>query len=159
MERVKYLIQKLLYLWGVHFPMLSVRIKSLKYLGFDIGNNVYVADDLVITTSYNSIKKTLVIGDNVAIGPRVTLLVCSHANNSPLNRMGIIKEKERSIIIGEGSWIGAGSIIMPEVKIGKYAIIGAGSVVTKSVPDYTVVAGVPAKYIRSIHLGGGIIGR
>lgn len=150
MCRIKYLLQKFVYHWGVHFPLLSVRIKSLRYLGFSIGENVYVADDLVITTSYNSIKKTLVLGDNVAIGPRVTLLVCSHANNSPIKTKNIVKEKDRCIIVGEGSWIGAGSIIMPGVVIGKCSIVGAGAVVTKDVPDYTVVAGVPAKYIKTI---------
>jgi len=152
MAHVKYLIQRFVYRWGVHFPLLSVRIKSLRYLGFNIGDNVYVPDDLVITTSYNSIKKTLVLGDTVSIGPRVILLLCSSANNSKIKSLGIIKEKERSIIIGEGSWIGAGSIIMPGIIIGKYAVVGAGSVVTKDVPDYAIVAGTPARFVRTISL-------
>jgi len=151
-SRVKFFFQKLVYHWGVHFPLLSVRIKSLRLLGFNIGKNVYVADDLVISTSYNSQKKTLIVGDDVAIGPRVTLLVCSHANNSALKTKGFFPEKERKIIIGEGSWIGAGSIIMPGVVIGKYSVVGAGSVVTKNVPDYTIVVGVPAKFQRQVDL-------
>ena len=52
------------------------------------------------------------------------------------------------VVVGEGSLIGAGSIILPEVSIGKWAIIGAGAVVTKDVPDYAVVYGNPAKIIR-----------
>ncbi len=52
------------------------------------------------------------------------------------------------IILGDNSWIGTGAIIMDGVKIGKGAIVGAGAVVTKDVPDYAIVAGVPAKILR-----------
>lgn len=52
------------------------------------------------------------------------------------------------IIIGENSWIGAGATILDGVTVGKGAIIGAGSVVSKNVPDYAVVAGIPAKVLR-----------
>lgn len=53
--------------------------------------------------------------------------------------------------IGEGSWIGTDVIVLPQVKkIGAYSVIGAGSVVTKDVPDNVVVAGNPAKIIREL---------
>ena len=52
------------------------------------------------------------------------------------------------VIIKEGAWIGAGAAIMKGVTVGKYAIVGANSVVTKDVPDYAVVVGVPAKVIK-----------
>lgn len=51
-------------------------------------------------------------------------------------------------VIGEKSWIGAGAVILDGVKIGRGAIVGAGSVVTRDIPDYAVVAGVPAKLLR-----------
>ena len=54
----------------------------------------------------------------------------------------------RPIIIKEGAWIGAGAAIMKGVTVGKYAIVGANSVVTKDVPDYIVVVGFPAKVIK-----------
>ena len=54
------------------------------------------------------------------------------------------------ITIGDGAWIGAGTIILPGITIGKYAVIGAGSVVTKDVPDYTIAAGNPCRPIRKI---------
>lgn len=52
------------------------------------------------------------------------------------------------VTIGEGTLIGAGSVVLPEIKIGKWAIIGAGAVVTKDVPDFAVVYGNPAKIIK-----------
>jgi len=61
-------------------------------------------------------------------------------------------DKEGKIIIQDDAWIGAGAIILPNVTIGKGAVVGAGAVVTKDVPPYTVVAGVPAKEIKKLDL-------
>ena len=58
------------------------------------------------------------------------------------------QRKELPIVIGNDVWIGAGAIILPEVKIGDGAIIGAGAVVTHDVPAYAIVVGVPAKILR-----------
>ncbi len=57
-------------------------------------------------------------------------------------------EKNQKVIIGNDVWIGTGVIILPSVKIGNGAIIGAGAVVTNDVPDYAIVVGVPAKIIK-----------
>ena len=56
----------------------------------------------------------------------------------------------RVLFFADGAWIGAGAIILPGVTIGKYAVVGAGSVVTKDVPDYTIAAGNPCRPIRKI---------
>ena len=53
-------------------------------------------------------------------------------------------------LIRQGAWIGAGATILPGVCVGKYAIVGAGSVVTKDVPDYAVVVGNPAKIVKML---------
>lgn len=60
-----------------------------------------------------------------------------------------IADKEDDIIIGEDCWIGAGCILLPGIKIGRGCVVGAGSVVTKDIPDYAVVAGVPARIIAT----------
>jgi acetyltransferase-like isoleucine patch superfamily enzyme len=54
------------------------------------------------------------------------------------------------IIIKKGAWIGAGASILPGVTVGKYAIVGAGAIVTKDVPDYAVVVGIPAKVVKTL---------
>ena len=61
-------------------------------------------------------------------------------NNFPAHATGTIKIKD-------GAWIGAGAIVLPGVTVGRKSIVGAGAVVTKDVPDYTIVAGNPAKMI------------
>lgn len=65
------------------------------------------------------------------------------------DRLDLIdKEKNKKVIIGNDVWIGENVTILPSVKIGNGAIISAGSIVTKDVPDYAVVGGVPAKVIK-----------
>ncbi len=90
----------------------------------------------------------LKIGNRVALSPRITLILASDANWSKLTK--IISPIEGKIIIEDDCWLGAHTVIMPNITIGKMSVVGAGSVVTKNVPPYTVVAGVPAKYIREL---------
>ncbi|OCS29366.1 hypothetical protein CFVLMG6570_09655 [Campylobacter fetus subsp. venerealis LMG 6570 = CCUG 33900] len=60
--------------------------------------------------------------------------------------------KKSTITIGDDTWIGANTTILPGVKIGKFCIIGAGSIVTKDVDDFSIAVGVPAKVIRKLKL-------
>lgn len=104
----------------------------------------------------NLISGTVMIGKYCQLGFDVAL----HATNHPLHYMttyinqnlfkGELKQlkQENNIIIGHDVWIGHGVIVLGNVTIGNGAIIAAGSVVTKDVPAYTIVAGVPAKEIR-----------
>jgi maltose O-acetyltransferase len=90
----------------------------------------------------------LEIGDDVMIGPNVVIHTGNHniADTSiPMNRQGHTFEK---IVIGNDVWIGANAIILMGVIIGDGAVIGAGSVVTKDVYPYTVVAGNPIRVIK-----------
>ena len=56
--------------------------------------------------------------------------------------------QESKVIIGEGSWLGTNVVVVGKVSIGKHCVIGANSVVTKDIPDYSVAAGIPAKVIK-----------
>ena len=90
----------------------------------------------------------LEIGENVMMGPEVVILTHTHnfvRTDIPMREQGSNVAK---VTIGNDVWIGMRAIIMPGVNIGDGVIIGAGAVVTKDVPSYAVVGGVPAKIIR-----------
>lgn len=104
--------------------------------GSGLGINCFVANPVTI-------------GKNVMMGPDVIILTGSHKTDRldiPMRLQGV--EPNREVVIGDDVWIGCRVIVLPGVKIGKGVIIGAGAVVTKDIPDYAVVAGVPAKIIR-----------
>lgn len=89
------------------------------------------------------------IGSFVLIAPNVVILSKTHNYvriDTPIVMQG--ESDEKIPHIGDDVWIGRNAIIMPGVKIGKGAIVGAGAVVTKDVVDYSIVGGVPAKIIR-----------
>lgn len=88
------------------------------------------------------------IGNDVFIGPKVNLITINHDVN-PDNRSATYG---RRIVIEDKVWIGINSTILPGVKIGYGAIVGAGSVVTKDVEPMTIVAGNPARVIKKIEL-------
>lgn len=84
--------------------------------------------------------------DNVFIGPNVQIITENHPEQPPVRRNVYTKP----VVIRRGAWIGASAVILPGVTVGGNAIVGAGSIVTKDVPDNTIVAGNPARIIREI---------
>lgn len=88
----------------------------------------------------------IVIEDNVLIGPDVKIMSEGHPL-SPVERQSLVPGK---VHIKQNAWIGAGATILPGISIGENAVVAAGSVVTKDVPANTVVAGIPAKVIKSL---------
>lgn len=147
MKSLKFYKRKMWFLL-TRFPSRELRVKALKRLGYDIGIDVYIAPGLTMAVGVEDVNMHLEIGDRVSFGPNVTLILATHPNFSRLNK--IVKHPKREITIGHDSWLGANVVIMPDVHIGKYCIIGAGAVVTHNVPDYHVVGGVPAKKIKEI---------
>lgn len=88
-------------------------------------------------------RGTITIGNNVSISSDVVILTADHDMDS-FNFLG----RNRQVIIEDYVWVGTRAIIMPGITIGKGAVIAAGSLVTKNVMPYQVVAGIPAKFIK-----------
>lgn len=114
---------------------------------FGNGDGIYIGERSGIGVNC-SIRGPLVIGDDVMMGPDVVILTHTHVTSRIDIPMGQQGGEIRPVTVGNDVWIGMRSIIMPGVKIGNGVIIGAGAVVTKDIPDYAVVGGVPAKIIR-----------
>jgi maltose O-acetyltransferase len=130
------------------FPLNSIRVWGLRMCGFKVGQKVYIGSGLALTLPNSHSECDLVIGDRVAIAPRVTLILASDANWSRLN--SIIPPVKGKIVLNDDCWLGAGVIVLPDVSIGEMSVVGAGSVVTHDVPPYTMVAGIPAREIKKI---------
>lgn len=145
------LYKRLLKLIAKNIPGYPIRSKLLKMAGYKIGEQVYIGEDLIIIDELDDIGMVK-IGDRVAIAERVTLVISSNSNFSKLR--SILTDEHGNIEIGDDSWLGTGCIILPNVKIGQGAVVGAGAVVTKDVPDFTIVAGIPAKFIRKLDISG-----
>lgn len=108
-----------------------------------IGEGTYINSGLVLIDDY-----TITIGKGVLFGTGVTLCTTGHPIDPEMRAEGGMYSFP--ITICDGAWIGAGAIVLPGVTIGKYAVIGAGSVVTKDIPDYTVAVGNPCRVLRKI---------
>lgn len=106
-----------------------------------IGKNVFINFDCVFLDLGG-----ITIEDNVLIAPKVSLLSEGHPI-SPENRHSLIP---KPIHIKKNAWIGANATILQGVTIGENAIVAAGSVVSKDVPDNTIVGGIPAKILKTI---------
>ena len=112
--------------------------------GLKIGNNSNIGP-----FAYIGCSGLIEIGDNVMISPRVSIFAENHDFDNPniiMKEQGVTK---KFVKIEDDCWIAANSIILAGVTIGKGSVIAAGSVVTKDVPAYSVVAGVPAEIIKS----------
>lgn len=138
-----------------YYPDARIRKKCLKRFGCEMGENTFT--NLGFSLVYDKIEPEprVVIGKNVSIGPNVTVVVDSSANNGQeINQIPYVKDKltigDGKVTIDDEVWIGASVTILPNVKIGRCSIIGAGSLILKDVPPYTIVAGVPAKHMRDL---------
>jgi maltose O-acetyltransferase len=88
------------------------------------------------------------IGDNVFFGPGVQVYAATHPLNAAERRSG--REFGKAVTIGSDVWIGGGAILCPGVTIGARTVIGAGSVVTRSMPSDVVAAGNPCRILRTV---------
>ena len=115
----------------------------------DYGCNVKVGDNTVINHSGVFLDTNEInIGKHALIGPKSGLYGAIHPFDVETRNEGI--EKAKTINIGDGAWLGGKVTVVPGVSIGKHSVIGAGSVVTKDIPDDVVAVGNPCRVIRKI---------
>lgn len=127
------------------------RINNFKIEGFEpqirIGKGSYICYYFTILNA-----STVTIGDNVLMASHV--MICSENHGIDMERdvPYMCPLESKPVSIGDGCWIGEKVCILPGVNIGKKCVIGAGSVVTKSIPDYSVAVGNPAKVIKRYNI-------
>ncbi|WP_020405404.1 sugar O-acetyltransferase [Hahella ganghwensis] len=115
-----------------------------------LGENVYINVNCTLTDG-----NTITVGNGVFISPGVQILTTEHPL-TPSERSRIVDGKfkcvmrTRPVEIGDNVWIGAGAIILPGVSVGRNSVIGAGSVVTKPIPENVVAVGNPCRVVRSL---------
>ena len=115
----------------------------------DYGTNIIVGDRVYFSFNCTILDVTQVsIGSNVLFGPSVQIYSALHPMNWKERAQGL--ESAKPISIGSDVWIGGGVIICPGVTVGNRSVIGAGSVVTRNIPDDVFAAGNPCKHIKSL---------
>lgn len=148
----------------------NVRIDALTKLGIKIGHNVTIKANTIIDSGliqnigeglrignhvgisqncFIQASGMVVIGNNVLIGPGTAIYSENHNYKNldePINIQGVVR---RGVYISDGVWIGSGVIILDGVNIGESSIIAAGAVVTKSMPAFSIIGGIPARVIGS----------
>lgn len=168
MKKIKRILGKFLYAFARHLPesykfnfgQKKLRAFCGKLLLTKCGEGVNIEKNAEFAYSVelgnNSglgincrISGKTVIGNNVMMGPNVCIFSKNHAFDRidiPMNMQGM--SEERPVMIEDDVWIGANVVILPGVTVSKGAIVGAGAVVTKDVPEYAIVGGNPAKVLE-----------
>lgn len=88
------------------------------------------------------------IGNDVWTGHNVYITDQNHGYEDIHRPISAQTQPERAVRIGDGSWLGFGSVVLPGVTIGRHVVVGANSVVTSDIPDFSVAVGAPARVIR-----------
>jgi len=119
--------------------------RDLPNAGIRIGSRSLIGEGCVLRG-----QGGITIGDDVYLAPLVQMLAVNHVYHDttrPISQQGITAT---GIVVEDGAWIGGGAIILDGVRIGRNAVVGAGAVVTKDVPAYSIVVGNPARVVRDL---------
>ncbi len=113
------------------------------------GHHVYFGKNVYANFNLTLVDDTYIyVGDYTMFGPNVTVATAGHPILPELRQFGY--QYNASVRIGKNCWIGAGVLIMPGITIGDNVVVGAGSVVTKDLPDNVVAVGNPCKILRQV---------
>lgn len=144
-----YCYKRLFYSCGKNV-VFSPTKSEFDYKNISIGEKVYIGPGALFVSTLSHIY----IGDKVMFGPNVSLLGGNHSTHIIGKFMADYSLKDKrdddddDILIDKDVWVGTGSIILKGVKVGRGAIVAAGSVVNKNVPPYSIVGGTPAKVLK-----------
>jgi acetyltransferase-like isoleucine patch superfamily enzyme len=114
------------------------------YQHLKVGDDCYFGRELFL-----DLQDRIVVEDHVTISHRVTILTHTDAGTSPL-KDEVINTEQAEVTIRRGAYIGANVTILQGVEIGESSIVGAGAVVTRSIPAMTVAVGVPARVVKTV---------
>ena len=144
---VRSVINRLIHSAARYLPMFPAwRVYIHRYRGVKIGEGVFIGSDVFIDNTY---PESIIIQDYVTIISRSFII--GH-NFIPTHLEAVLGKSAISnagVILKKGCYIGAQCILMPGVTIGEKSVVGAGSIVTESVPDFSIAMGAPAKVRKS----------
>jgi acetyltransferase-like isoleucine patch superfamily enzyme len=144
--RIRYslTLQTILHTLAMNAPHDAISKIFYRLRGTKIGQNVGIAPGVFIEETRPYL---VTIEDNVNIGPGVIIVAHDSSYHCVCPEISILMGE---VTIKRNAYIGAGAIILPGITIGEYSIVAAGAVITKDVPPYVLVAGVPAKILRTV---------
>ena len=125
-------------------PFNSLRVKFHKWRGVNIGSNVMIGLHVTLDHSY---PEMIYIEDNVSLAGNNYIL--THSNPYP-HFSKVLESFVAPVFIKKGAWLGIGAMVLPDVTIGEYSVIAAGSVVTKTIPPKVIAGGMPAKVLKDL---------
>lgn len=142
----------------------NVRMDTPPYRKFQLGNHSVIESFCCINNAvgdvvigdysriglHNTIIGPVTIGNHVNLAQGITVTALNHNFENPAQRIDQQGVSTKKVIIGDDCWLGANAVILPGVTIGDHCVVAAGAIVTKDVPAHSLVAGVPAKIIRTI---------
>ncbi|NLR94589.1 acyltransferase [Flammeovirga agarivorans] len=145
----------------------SVRRDLFPFNAFKVGHNTIIESRVTLNNAVgdlevgdncvigigNTIIGPVEIGNDVILAQNIVISALNHNYENPEQPIVDQGVNTKKIQIKSEAWIGANVVIVPGVTIGKHSVIGAGSVVTKSVPDYHIAVGNPAKLVKRFNFG------
>lgn len=135
---------------AMHHPDNRTRLLFYELTGVPIGEGTVINANV---TLYDEYRGLITFGRRVAVATGVTIVASSGPNNSQLADVPYVRRNlivRAPVEIGDDAWLGANTVILPGVTVGHSAVVGAAAVVSSDVTPHTVVAGIPARVVRTL---------